>query len=67
MNLKGGKAWIRFVWHMTRTSTDFCEHGDQLSVSINCEGFFDHLWECQFVKRESETWSRLVSRVRPIQ
>jgi len=40
MDLKGGRSWIRFIWHMKRTGTDFCEHDNQLSDSIKCEGFF---------------------------
>jgi len=47
-----GTNWIRLA-----QDRDHGEHGDEPSGSIKDAEFFDYLSDCQFLKKDSATWS----------
>jgi len=52
-----GRAWFGLIWLGIRACGWFCEHGNELSVSIKNVEFCDDLRNCQLHKKGSVTWS----------
>jgi len=42
--------------------TDACECGNELSGSVKCGEFLDQLQTSQLLKKDSELWSKSVSK-----
>jgi hypothetical protein len=51
--------WVctAFVWLRIVIGVGYCEHGNELSGSVEDGEYLDYLSECQFLKKDSVSWS----------